>query len=236
MLQVIALQLTVCQSGGGGGGGGGPSTFGYDASSACSKPYSRAGRAHHDLPCDFHRQNWCTIAGSSYPWYFVHLRFVLVIAPSNWYSSNFRRSVYFRMSVSPSSARIADSAQWRGESLGPPTSAVAVQSTDTWIEVDRTSPICNSNVKFESDDENDYPDLFLSPFFVFCFVSACELRDDFALTQILKSHINNFAKDFCQFFFEYSRPGWATLLALDVAGPSWLLGSISSYTNLKIRI
>jgi len=70
---VIALQLTVCQSG---GGGGGPSTFGYDASSACSKPYSRAGRAHHDLPCDFRRQNWCTIAGSSYPWYFVHLCFV----------------------------------------------------------------------------------------------------------------------------------------------------------------
>ncbi|RLU20114.1 hypothetical protein DMN91_006720 [Ooceraea biroi] len=74
VLQVIALQLTICQSGGGGGGGG-PSTFGYDASSACSKPYSRAGRAHHDLPCDFRRQNWCTIAGSSYPWHAVR-RFV----------------------------------------------------------------------------------------------------------------------------------------------------------------
>ncbi|XP_014472737.1 PREDICTED: uncharacterized protein LOC106743427 [Dinoponera quadriceps] len=69
-LQAIALQLTRCR-------GGGPSTFGYDASSACSKPYSRAGRAHHeDLPCDFRRQNWCTIAGSSYPWHAVR-RFVL---------------------------------------------------------------------------------------------------------------------------------------------------------------
>ncbi|KAL6264043.1 hypothetical protein P5V15_004124 [Pogonomyrmex californicus] len=78
VLQVLALQLTRCQGGGGGGGGGngGPSTFGYDASSACSKPYSRAGRAHHeDLPCDFRRQNWCTIAGSSYPWHAVR-RFV----------------------------------------------------------------------------------------------------------------------------------------------------------------
>ncbi|KAL6434623.1 hypothetical protein ACFW04_006163 [Cataglyphis niger] len=68
---VIALQLTKCQ-----GSGGGPSTFGYDASSACSKPYSRAGRAHHEnLPCDFRRQNWCTIAGSAYPWHAVR-RFV----------------------------------------------------------------------------------------------------------------------------------------------------------------
>lgn len=78
MSQVIVLQLIRCQ-------GAGPSTFGYDASSACSKPYSRAGRSHHeDLPCDFRRQNWCTIAGSSYPWYFVHLRFVFrpVINPS----------------------------------------------------------------------------------------------------------------------------------------------------------
>ncbi|XP_025995648.2 protein spaetzle 4 isoform X2 [Solenopsis invicta] len=77
VFQVIALQLTRCQSGGGGiGGGGGPSTFGYDASSACSKPYSRTGRTHHeDLPCDFRRQNWCTIAGSSYPWHAVR-RFV----------------------------------------------------------------------------------------------------------------------------------------------------------------
>ncbi|XP_012543401.1 protein spaetzle 4 [Monomorium pharaonis] len=75
VLQVITLQLTRCQ-GDGGSGGGGPSTFGYDASSACSKPYSRAGRARHeDLPCDFRRQNWCTIAGSSYPWHAVR-RFV----------------------------------------------------------------------------------------------------------------------------------------------------------------
>ncbi|XP_072743153.1 protein spaetzle 4 [Anoplolepis gracilipes] len=71
VLQVIALQLTKCQS-----SGGGPSTFGYDASSACSKPYSRTGRAHHEnLPCDFRRQNWCTIAGSAYPWHAVR-RFV----------------------------------------------------------------------------------------------------------------------------------------------------------------
>jgi len=78
VLQVIALQLTRCQSGGGSGGGGGgsggPHIFGYDASSSCTKPYSRAGRAHYeDLPCDFRRQNWCSVAGSSYPWYFIHL-------------------------------------------------------------------------------------------------------------------------------------------------------------------
>ncbi|KAL2722149.1 protein spaetzle 4-like isoform X2 [Vespula maculifrons] len=70
---VIRVQLVRCQ--GNGGGGGGPSTFGYDASSACSKPYSRAGRtiafAIVNLPCDFRRQSWCTIAGSSYPWYFI---------------------------------------------------------------------------------------------------------------------------------------------------------------------
>jgi len=75
VLQVIALQLTRCQSGGSGGGSGGPHTFGYDASSSCTKP--RAGRAHHeDLPCDFRRQNWCSVAGSSYPWYFIHLCFI----------------------------------------------------------------------------------------------------------------------------------------------------------------
>ncbi|EFN86553.1 protein spaetzle 4 isoform X2 [Harpegnathos saltator] len=69
LLQVSALQLPRCR-------GGGPSTFGYDASSACSKPYSRVGRAHHeDLPCDFRRQNWCTIPGSAYPWHAVR-RFV----------------------------------------------------------------------------------------------------------------------------------------------------------------
>ncbi|KAL2733731.1 protein spaetzle 4-like isoform X2 [Vespula squamosa] len=74
---VIRVQLVRCQ--GNGGGGGGPSTFGYDASSACSKPYSRAGRtiafAIVNLPCDFRRQSWCTIAGSSYPWHAVR-RFV----------------------------------------------------------------------------------------------------------------------------------------------------------------
>ncbi|XP_047348420.1 protein spaetzle 4 isoform X2 [Vespa velutina] len=75
LLQVIRVQLVRCQ----GNGGGGPSTFGYDASSACSKPYSRAGRtiafAIVNLPCDFRRQSWCTIAGSSYPWHAVR-RFV----------------------------------------------------------------------------------------------------------------------------------------------------------------
>ncbi|CAK9813601.1 Protein spaetzle 4 [Anthophora plagiata] len=70
LLQVITYELVRCQ------GSGGPSTFGYDASSACSKPYSRAGRARlANLPCDFRRQNWCTIAGSSYPWHAVR-RFV----------------------------------------------------------------------------------------------------------------------------------------------------------------
>ncbi|XP_063983883.1 protein spaetzle 4 [Diachasmimorpha longicaudata] len=55
---------------------GGPNTFNYDASSACSKPYSRRGREHYEkLPCDFRRQNWCTIAGSNYPWHAVR-RFV----------------------------------------------------------------------------------------------------------------------------------------------------------------
>ncbi|XP_071855710.1 spaetzle domain-containing protein 4 [Bombus fervidus] len=69
VLQVITYQLVRCQ-------GGGPSTFGYDASSACSKPYSRAGRARLvNLPCDFRQQNWCTVAGSSYPWHAVR-RFV----------------------------------------------------------------------------------------------------------------------------------------------------------------
>ncbi|XP_029043018.2 protein spaetzle 4-like [Osmia bicornis bicornis] len=70
VLQVITYQLVQCQ------GGGGPSTFGYDASSACSKPYSRSGRARlANLPCDFRRQNWCTVAGTSYPWHAVR-RFV----------------------------------------------------------------------------------------------------------------------------------------------------------------
>ncbi|XP_076645762.1 spaetzle domain-containing protein 4 isoform X1 [Halictus rubicundus] len=70
VLQVIIYQLVRCQ------GSGGPSTFGYDASSACSKPYSRSGRARFtNLPCDFRRQNWCTVAGSAYPWHAVR-RFV----------------------------------------------------------------------------------------------------------------------------------------------------------------
>lgn len=95
MLQVITLQLTKCQ--GGGGGGGGPSTFGYDASSACSKPYSRAGRTHHeDLPCDFRRQNWCTIAGSSYPWYFVHLCFVSSVRSDRSLLETFARPTFVR--------------------------------------------------------------------------------------------------------------------------------------------
>ncbi|XP_054004892.1 protein spaetzle 4 [Hylaeus anthracinus] len=71
VLQVIAYQHVRCQ-----GGGGGPSTFGYDASSACSKPYSRSSRARFaNLPCDLRRQNWCAIAGSAYPWHAVR-RFV----------------------------------------------------------------------------------------------------------------------------------------------------------------
>ncbi|XP_015599372.1 protein spaetzle 4 isoform X2 [Cephus cinctus] len=66
----IALRLVRSQ------GGGGPSSFGYDASSACSKPYSRAARARfQSLPCDFRQQNWCTVAGSAYPWHAVR-RFV----------------------------------------------------------------------------------------------------------------------------------------------------------------
>ncbi|KAF7997759.1 hypothetical protein HCN44_009157 [Aphidius gifuensis] len=57
-------------------GGGGPSTFGYDASSACSKPYSRNGRSSYEkLPCDFQRQSWCAVAGNTYPWHAVR-RFV----------------------------------------------------------------------------------------------------------------------------------------------------------------
>ncbi|XP_011314259.1 uncharacterized protein spz4 [Fopius arisanus] len=57
-------------------GTGGSGTFNYDASSACSRPYSRNGREHYEkLPCDFRRQNWCTIAGSNYPWHAVR-RFV----------------------------------------------------------------------------------------------------------------------------------------------------------------
>ncbi|KAK0172510.1 hypothetical protein PV328_005818 [Microctonus aethiopoides] len=58
------------------GATGGPSTFGYDAASVCGKPYSRNGRAYLEkLPCDFRRQNWCTVAGNFYPWHAVK-RFV----------------------------------------------------------------------------------------------------------------------------------------------------------------
>lgn len=67
----FALQLILLQHVMGQFATGGASTFNYDASSACSKPYSRNGRQHHEkLPCDFRRQNWCTIAGGAYPWYF----------------------------------------------------------------------------------------------------------------------------------------------------------------------
>ncbi|XP_058794425.1 protein spaetzle 4-like [Phymastichus coffea] len=52
---------------------GGPSTFGYDASSACTQ---RVARAHIEkLPCDFSRDNWCSVAGNAYPWQAVR-RFV----------------------------------------------------------------------------------------------------------------------------------------------------------------
>ncbi|XP_012260997.2 protein spaetzle 4 [Athalia rosae] len=69
---VLELLVIGCQ----GFGSGGPSNLGYDASSACSKPYSRAARARFEnLPCDFKRQNWCTVAGSTYPWHAVR-RFV----------------------------------------------------------------------------------------------------------------------------------------------------------------
>lgn len=71
-LLVVRVHLARCQ----GFGGGGPSTFGYDASSACSKPYSRDARVlFENLPCDFRRQNWCTVAGNTYPWQAVR-RFV----------------------------------------------------------------------------------------------------------------------------------------------------------------
>ncbi|XP_031779215.1 protein spaetzle 4 [Nasonia vitripennis] len=75
----MALVLLLTLSAGlvlGGMPEGGPSTFGYDASSACSKPYSRVGRARPEhLPCDFRRENWCAIAGNAYPWHAVR-RFV----------------------------------------------------------------------------------------------------------------------------------------------------------------
>ena len=49
-------------------GQGGPSTFGYDGGSACTKPISRTARIRAELPCDFEKDNWCSIAGNSYPW------------------------------------------------------------------------------------------------------------------------------------------------------------------------
>ncbi|XP_023287791.1 protein spaetzle 4 [Orussus abietinus] len=71
LLEVLKLQLTGSQ-----GTTGGPSSFGYDAASACSRPYSRLGRARIEkLPCDFRRQNWCAVAGNAYPWHAVR-RFV----------------------------------------------------------------------------------------------------------------------------------------------------------------
>lgn len=61
----MVLQLASSQF----GGNGGPSAFGYDASSACNKPYSRNAKAYLEkIPCDFRRQNWCAVAGNFYPW------------------------------------------------------------------------------------------------------------------------------------------------------------------------
>lgn len=65
--QVVSMQLMLIS----GYGEGGPSTFGYDASLACmSQPaFPRQSRARiEDLPCDFRRDNWCTVAGNAYPW------------------------------------------------------------------------------------------------------------------------------------------------------------------------
>ncbi|XP_044595423.1 protein spaetzle 4 isoform X2 [Cotesia glomerata] len=51
-------------------------SFGYDASSACKKPFARNAKAYFEkLPCDFQHQNWCTVAGKFYPWHAVR-RFV----------------------------------------------------------------------------------------------------------------------------------------------------------------
>ncbi|KAJ8669317.1 hypothetical protein QAD02_000576 [Eretmocerus hayati] len=78
-LRIIPLLIVVCTWIGNkvsDGHQGGPSSFGYDASSACSKPSFRLGRARYDrLPCDFRNENWCTIAGNAYPWHAVR-RFV----------------------------------------------------------------------------------------------------------------------------------------------------------------
>ncbi|XP_046629511.1 protein spaetzle 4 [Neodiprion virginianus] len=72
VFSVLKLQLSRCQSFRGGSSG----NFGYDASSACSRPYSRSARARFEnLPCDFRHQNWCTVPGSAYPWHAVR-RFV----------------------------------------------------------------------------------------------------------------------------------------------------------------
>ncbi|XP_053596582.1 protein spaetzle 4 isoform X2 [Microplitis demolitor] len=51
-------------------------SFGYDASSSCSTPFTRSAKVYFEkLPCDFQRQNWCTVAGKYYPWHAVK-RFV----------------------------------------------------------------------------------------------------------------------------------------------------------------
>ncbi|XP_057326738.1 protein spaetzle 4 [Microplitis mediator] len=51
-------------------------SFGYDASSSCSKPFTRNSKVYFEkLPCDFQSQNWCTVAGKYYPWHAVK-RFV----------------------------------------------------------------------------------------------------------------------------------------------------------------
>lgn len=140
VLQVIVLQLTRCQ---GGGGGGGPSTFGYDASSACSKPYSRAGRAHHeDLPCDFRKQNWCTIAGSSYPWYFVSF------CASSSSAINFSSETFARPTFVRSRARGARFVI-RGESFG------VVNRPSKPVKVDQR--FLDKHLKFENSDVDARP-------------------------------------------------------------------------------
>lgn len=83
---MLKLQTAQCQ----GFRGGGSGNFGYDASSACSKPYSRAGRARFEnLPCDFKRQNWCTVPGSAYPWQVNHKLHEKKIQVSVWILMNF---------------------------------------------------------------------------------------------------------------------------------------------------
>ncbi|BES87847.1 Hypothetical protein NTJ_00653 [Nesidiocoris tenuis] len=47
--------------------------LGYDGYTSCTRPF-RGGKKL-DVPCDFNKQNWCTIPGSYYPWRAVR-RFV----------------------------------------------------------------------------------------------------------------------------------------------------------------